>query len=113
MITFPETLDTAERLAELLKSSSNIETALEDAAKDLADFLTVLEYMHTKEFSDTEDVLNFVDNVLIPQVLGIRDSLQAGTDTHQKRLKMAHDQAERLVIRLRVLVNDGIDGFLR
>jgi hypothetical protein len=51
--------------------------------------------------------------VLIPQVLGIRDSLQAGTDTHQKRLKMAHDQAERLVIRLRVLVNDGIDGFLR
>jgi hypothetical protein len=113
MITFPETLDAAERLADLLKSSANIESALEDAAKDLADFLSVLEYMHTKEFRDYQDVLNFVDNVLIPQVLGIRDSLQASTEPHQKRLKMASDQAERLVVRLRVLVNDGIDGFLR
>lgn len=113
MITFPETLDAAERLADLLKSSANIESALEDAAKDLADFLSVLEYMHTKEFSDCQDVLNFVDNVLIPQVLGIRDSLQASTKPHQKRLKMASDQAERLVVRLRVLVNEGIDGFLR
>jgi len=85
---------------------------LEDASKDLADFLSVLEYMHTKEFKDTQDILNFVDNVLIPQVLGIRDSLQAGTEPHQKRLKLAHDQAERLVVRLRVLINDGIDGFL-
>jgi hypothetical protein len=112
MITFAETLDAAERLAEFLKSSDNIESALEDAAKDLADFLSVLEYMHTKKFNDMQDVLNFVDNVLIPQILGIRDSLQASTEPHQKRLKMAHDQAERLVVRLRVLVNDGIDGFL-
>ena len=112
MITFPETLDAAERLAEFLKSTENIGSALEDASKDLADFISVLEYMHTKEFSDTQDVLNFVDNVLIPQVMGIRDSLQASTDPHQKRLKLAHDQAERLVVRLRVLVTDGIDGFL-
>jgi hypothetical protein len=111
MITFPETLDAAERLAELLKSSASIDTAVKDAAKDMADFLSVLEYMRTKEFNDAQEVLKFVDNVLVPQLMGIRDTLEAGTQAHFKRLKMASDQADRLVTRMRVLVDGGgLDG---
>jgi hypothetical protein len=112
MITFPETLDGTERVAELLKSATDLETAINDAIEDLAGFLSMLEYAHTKKFRDSEDALQFIDNVLTPQLVGIRDSLGAGTEPHLKRLKIAGDLAERLRVRLHMLIDSSMDNFL-
>ncbi len=109
MITFSETLDISERLAELLKSASDLQTALKDGLEDMAGYLTMLEYSHAKGFDDVEAALQYIDKVLVPQLIGIRDSLQAGTEAHLKRLNTASELAERLMIRLRML-EDGALG---
>jgi phage shock protein A len=103
MITFHETVDIAERLAEFLRSASELDTALKDAIEDLAGFLSMMEFSHEKGFKDAEEALQYIDNVLIPQLLGIRDSLEAGTEAHLKRLTTASDLAERLKVRLQML----------
>ena len=103
MITFHETVDIAERLAEFLKSAAELDTALKDAIEDLAGFLSMMEFSHEKGFEDAEGALKYIDNVLIPQLLGIRDSLEAGTEAHLKRLNTASDLAERLKVRLQML----------
>jgi hypothetical protein len=103
MITFHETVDIAERLADFLKSASELDTALKDAIEDLAGFLSMMEFSHEKGFVDAEEALQYIDKVLIPQLLGIRDSLEAGTEAHLKRLNTASDLAERLKVRLQML----------
>lgn len=112
MITLPETVDAAERLAELLKSVARIEVALNAAVDELRDFQTLLEYAHAKDFKDVESALQYIDNVLIPQLKQLRASLEAGSSEHLKRLKMAGDQAERLAVRLRMLTDGSADFFL-
>lgn len=112
MITFPETVNIVERLAEMLKSASELEVAIKDTTNDLASFLTMLEFSHTKEFESAEDALQYTDTVLIPQILGIRDSLTAGTAEHLKRLNTARDLADRVIVRLRMLDNGTLGDFL-
>ena len=112
MITFRETVDIVGRLAEMLKSASDLELALKDTSNDLASFLTMLEFSHTKNFKDADDALVYVDTVLIPQFLGIRDSLRTGTSEHLKRLRTARDLADRMIVRLRMLENGEIGDFL-
>ena len=112
MITFHEMVNIAERLAEMLKSASDIETALKDTTEDMAGFLSMLEYSHEKGFTDVSTSLQYIDNVLIPQLIGIRDSLGAGTEEHLKRLNTAKELAERLVVRLRMLENGAAGDLL-
>jgi hypothetical protein len=112
MITLPETVDAAERLAELLKSVSRVEVAFNAAVEELDSFQTLLEYAHTKEFEDVQSALQYIDNVLIPQLKQLRASLEAGSFEHIKRLKMASDQAERMAVRLRMLTDGSADFFL-
>ena len=112
MITFHEMVNIAERLAEMLKSASDLETALKDTTEDMAGFLSMLEYSHEKGFADVSASLQYIDNVLIPQLIGIRDSLGAGTEEHLKRLNTAKKLAERLVVRLRMLENGAAGDFL-
>jgi hypothetical protein len=112
MITFHEMVNIAERLAEMLKSASDLETALKDTAEDMAGFLSMLEYSHEKGFADVSTSLQYIDNVLIPQLIGIRDSLGAGTEEHLKRLNTAKELAERLVVRLRMLENGAAGDLL-
>jgi hypothetical protein len=109
MITLKETVGIAERLADLLKSAAELETAITDTSEGLEGFLSMLEYSHTKKFKDTDAALHYIDNVLTPQLLGIRDTLGAGTEEHVKRLNLASDLAERLVVRLQML-EDGSVG---
>ena len=112
MITFHEMVNIAERLAEMLKSASDLETALKDTTEDMAGFLSMLEYSHEKGFADVGDSLQYIDNVLIPQLIGIRDSLGVGTEEHLKRLNTAKELAERLVVRLRMLENGAAGDLL-
>jgi hypothetical protein len=112
MITFHETVDIVGRLAEMLKSASELEVAINDTTTDLASFLTMLEFSHTKDFKGAEDALQYIDTVLIPQILGIRDSLTAGTNEHLKRLNTARDLTERVIVRLRMLDNGSFGDFL-
>lgn len=112
MITFRETVDVVGRLAEMLKSATDLELALKDTDNDLASFLTMLEFSHTKDFKDAKDALQYIDTVLIPQFLGIRDSLRTGTTEHIKRLRTAQDLADRMIVRLRMLENGAIGDFL-
>jgi hypothetical protein len=72
-----------------------------------------LEYSHQKDFQDVKQALSYADNVLIPQLHGIRDSLEAGATEPLKRLRLATDQADRLVVQIRMVINgDGEDFFI-
>ncbi|MGD8731400.1 MAG: hypothetical protein PVH92_05950, partial [Anaerolineales bacterium] len=65
-----------------------------------------------KDFNSAEDALKYIDNVLIPQMRGIRDTLGTGTDEPLKKLKMAHEQMDRLVLRMQMVINGDVDGLL-
>ncbi|NIS79797.1 MAG: hypothetical protein GTO14_06235 [Anaerolineales bacterium] len=106
MITFPETIDAAERLAELLKSASDLGAALRGVGKDLEEFENMLAYSHQKQFENVEEALSYIDKVLVPQILRIRDSLHSGSEGPLKRLNIASEQAERLAVRLRMMTDD-------
>jgi hypothetical protein len=112
MISFPETLSAVERLSDLLKSATDLELAVKDTYVAMDSYISMCEFSHTKQFKDAKSVISYIDNVLIPQLLGIRDSLEAGTEEHLKRLKVAGDQAERLMLRLQMLVNGSAGDLL-
>jgi len=109
MITFPETLNALEIVLDLLKSAAEVETAVNDANDDMDGLRSMMEFAHDKNFSDARAALKYIDDVLIPQLNGSRQSLETVTEEPIKRLKMAQAQVERLVIRLRIL-DDGSIG---
>jgi hypothetical protein len=112
MLTFPETLDALERVREQLKSVAELEAAVEAVAEDLAEYVTLLRYSHDKDFNSASDALKFIDSVLIPQMRGIRDTLGTGTEEPLKKLKTAHEQMERLVLRMQMVIDGDVDGLL-
>lgn len=112
MLTFPETLDALERVREQLKSVAELEAAVTAVAEDLAEYVTLLRYAHDKDFQSAEEAVKYIDNVLIPQMRGIRDTLGTGTDEPLKKLKAAHEQMERLVLRMQMVINGDVDGLL-
>ncbi|MCK5635464.1 MAG: hypothetical protein KAI06_10265 [Anaerolineales bacterium] len=112
MITFPQVLDNLERVADQLKSTEELEATISAMRDDLMGFIALLEYSHQKDFQDVGQALNYADNVLIPQLHGIRDSLEAGVTEPLKRLKLATDQADRLVVQMRMVINGDAEDFL-
>lgn len=112
MLTFPETLDALERVREQLKAVSELQASIEAVAENLAEYMTLLRYSHEKDFSSAEEALRYIDSVLIPQMRGIRDSLGTGTEEHLKKMNAAHEQMERLVVRMQMVVNGDVDGLL-
>ncbi|MDF1499310.1 MAG: hypothetical protein P1P76_02430 [Anaerolineales bacterium] len=112
MLTFPETLDALERVREQLKSVAELEAAIEAVTEDLVEYVTLLRYSHDKDFDSAEEALKYIDGVLIPQMRGIRDTLGTGTDGPLKKLKAAHEQMERLVLRMQMVINGDVDGLL-
>jgi len=112
MITFPETLNALEMVMDLLKAASELETALNDADDDLVGLMSMMKFAHDKNFNDPEAALKYIDDVLIPQLNGTRQSLGAGTEDTIERLKRAKAQVERLVVRLRILDEGNIGNFL-
>lgn len=112
MISFHETVESLERVNDLLKSAAEVRSAVSHTLELLADFTAMLEYSHTKEFKDTGEALDYVDKVLVPRVSRIRDALASQTEPHLGRLELAHESASRLVLRLQMLSDGGGAGLV-
>ena len=112
MITFPETLDSLERLSENLHAIDNLDTCVLSTLKELDGFLATLQYSHEKNFQSPDEALAYIDQVLIPQLRGIRDSLVASAEPPIRNLKVASEQTDRLVLRLRMVVDGDVGEFL-
>lgn len=112
MISFQETLDGIERLSEMLKSADEIDTAVNDGLDDMDDLLDMMAFSHEKELESVQQALAYIDQVLIPRLRGIRDSLDSSTEEHLKRLRIASESAERLAVRLQILREGDVDNFL-
>jgi hypothetical protein len=76
MISFSETLEAVERQSELLRSGSEVRPAVEKTLDSLWDYRLMLEHSHQKAFQSTEEVLQYIDQVLIARLDSIHDSLQ-------------------------------------
>jgi hypothetical protein len=111
MVSLRETVDSVDRLNELLKSSAELRASVRHSLDYLADFKAMLEYAHTKDFKDVAEALEYVDKVLIPRLSRTRDALASGTEPQLKRLEQASELATRLSLRLQMFA-DGGGGFL-
>jgi hypothetical protein len=112
MITFPEAVDVLERVSELLKAVREVEATVEGTVDELDSVLAVLGFAHNKEFQNVDAALQYLDNVVQPQMVGVRDSLKMGTDDPLMRLKQAREQMDRLVLRMRMVVDGDVGDLL-
>lgn len=112
MLSFPESLDALERVIEQMKSLRALKANLTAVEEDLEGFQKLLEYSHEKNFQSAEEALAFIDTVLVPELRGMADTLRAGTDEPLQHLKVARDQLERLVLRMRMVVDGNVEDFL-
>lgn len=111
MISFRETQDAVERIGQMLKSVEDIGSVLDHTLTNLAEFRSMIEYSRTRQFKRVEDVLGYLDKVVVPQLNGIHDALESGSVAHLKNLRSANDQCQRLVVRLQMLT-EGLEGDL-
>ena len=112
MITFPEAVDVLERATELLKAVREVEATVEGTIDELDSVLAVLGFAHNKEFQTIDDALQYLDNVVQPQMVGVRDSLKMGTTEQLARLKQAREQIDRLALRMRMVVDGNVGDLL-
>ena len=112
MITFPEAVDVLERVSELLKAVREVEATVEGTLDELDSVLAVLGFAHNKEFKDVDAALKYLDNVVQPQMVGVRDSLKMGTESQLAHLKQAREQMDRLVLRMRMVVDGNVGDLL-
>ncbi len=112
MISFPEAVDVLERATELLKAVREVEATVEGTIDELDSVMAVLGFAHNKEFQNVDDALTYIDNVVTPQMVGVRDSLKMGTEDQLARLKQVREQIERLVLRMRMVVDGDVGDLL-
>ena len=112
MITFRETLDGLQNVSELLKTALEAEGAVQRNLASLADLRAMLESPRVRKATGPLEVRDYVERVVLPQLTGLHDSLQIGTDKSFKRLRAASEQTERLIVRLQMLVDGSVDGLL-
>lgn len=110
MITFDQTLDAVERIYDHLKSVAAIESQLEHGRANLQDFAKMLDYAHQREFKSTEELLTYIDKVLIPQLQGIITAFESGTEPHIKKLTDATEHTKRLLANLQLVTGSSSDG---
>ena len=111
MITFREMQDAVERIAQNLKSAEDVASVVEHTLNNLAELRSMIEFSRAKRFKTADDVLGYLDKVVVPQLNGIRDAFESGSLPHLKNLQAANDQCNRLVLRLQML-SEGADGTL-
>lgn len=111
MISFRETQDAVERIAQLLKSVEALQSVIDHALSNLSEFRTMMDYSHAKRFTSPAEAVAYIDKVLIPQMTGIHDALASGSSPHLKGLKQANDQCQRLMLNLQMLT-EGLEGGL-
>ena len=112
MITFRETLDGLRNASELLRSATDAEATVERTLVGLADLRSMLESPRVRKAEGATQVREYIDRVVLPQLLGLHDALKIGTDDSFKRLRSAGDQTDRLILRLQMLVDGSVDGLL-
>lgn len=112
MITFRETLDGLQNVSELMKGAMDAEGTVERTLASLADLHSMLDSPRVREAKSPQEVRDYISRVVLPQLIGLHDALQIGTDDSFKRLKAAGEQADRLILRLQMLVDGSVDGLL-
>jgi len=112
MITFRETLDAVERLADALKKTSEVESALQRSMTNLSDLRAMLESKRLRQFKGVDEVVDYIQRVAVPQITGIHDSLEVATGSHFSRMRTASEWANRVQLRLQALVDGSVDGYL-
>ena len=112
MITFRETIDGLERLNELLRQVPDAEEAVQRAVSGLADLRSMLDSPRLKQAASVQEVRDYIDRVLLPQLNGVRDALEMGTADSFKKLRLAREQADRMMVRLQMLSDGSVDGLL-
>lgn len=112
MITFHETVNSVERLNDLMKATADARSAVEHCLKYLEGFAGMLEYAHSRDFKSPADALEYIDKVLLPQLNRIRDALASESEPPLKRLDAARDLTARLLLRLQMLAEPPGDSIL-
>ncbi|HSB90509.1 MAG TPA: hypothetical protein VLD63_10845 [Anaerolineales bacterium] len=112
MITFRETLDGMDRLSELLRSAPDLESAVGQALHGLADLRSMLDSPRVRQAKTPDELRDYIDRVVLPQLAGVRDALDIGTKDRFKKMRTAGEQVERMIVRLRMLVDGSVDGLL-
>ena len=112
MISFREMLDSVSRLAEALKTSADAETTFQRSTTSLTDLRTMLEATRLRQFKTPTEVADYIERVAVPQLNGIRDSLEIATASHFGKMRTATELASRLELRLQALSEGTVDGYL-
>lgn len=112
MISFREMLDSVSRLAAILKTTVEAETTFQRSASGLTDLRTMLEASRLRQFKSPAEAAEYIERVAIPQLNGIRDSLEITTAAHFGMMRTATELAGRLELRLQALSEGTVDGYL-
>lgn len=110
MITFDQTLDAVERIHDHLKSVAAIQSQLEHGRENLQGFAKMLDYAHQREFKSTQELLTYIDKVLVPQLQGIITAFESGTEPHLNKLQAASEHTKRLLANLQLVTGSSTDG---
>jgi hypothetical protein len=112
MITFRETLDSVERLSELLRHGREDRTSIDRAVTDLADLQSMLDRERLAQFRSTATLAEYIERVAVSQLEGVHDSLRLSAGAHFDRLEDAYRLTQRLQARLNTVSDGGNEGFL-
>jgi len=110
MISFREMLDSISRLAGLLKTSAEAETTFRRSVASLTDLQTMLDRARVRQFKTPAEVADYIERVAVPQLNGIRDTLEVTTDGYFGKMRSATELAGRLELRLQALAEGSVDG---
>jgi hypothetical protein len=112
MITFRETLDSVQRLDDLLAAGRDDQVAFDRALRNLADLQDMLSHERLASSKSVNTLLEYIERVAVPQLFGVRESLSVSANTHFDRLSTASEMAARLRTRLQVVADDSQSGYL-
>jgi len=110
MISFREMLDSISRLAELLKTTAEAETTYSRSIASLSDLQAMLDRARLRQFKTPAEMADYVERVAIPQLNGIRDTLEVTSSGHFSKMRAASELAGRLELRLQALSEGSVDG---
>jgi hypothetical protein len=110
MISFRETLDGIQRIGELLKATEDVEEAVGRSTAALHDLRTMLDTERLRQFETTEELVDYIHRVALPQLMGAEDTLEGASESYLKRLNMATEQTNKLMVRLQMLDDASLGG---
>jgi hypothetical protein len=110
MISFRETLDAIQRISDLLKASEDIEESVERSKAALHDLRTMLDADRLRQFETAGELADYIHRIAIPQLTGAEDTLEGASAAYLKRLKMASEQTNKLMVRLQMLDDASLGG---